>query len=129
MGEVDQHPDAVHFAHDFAAKVAQTIVLVLGARGRIANIVVAVVAERHIDHAFSTEEFYICEVVPNGIAVFNAQKDGALVMVLRPKNIVGADGQNGVLGLVDHRLDRSKQMIGFGAGAAMPVSLRSPCGR
>ena len=92
VGEVDQHPDAVHFAHDFPAKVAQTIVLVLGAHGRIANIVVAVVAERHINDSLSAEEFYICEVVPNGVAVFNAQKDGALVMVLRPKNIVGAVG-------------------------------------
>ena len=71
MGEVNHHADAVHFLHHFAAKLAQSAVLAVGFARRVADVVVAVVAESDVNHTFAAVSLNVGEVAADGIAVFN----------------------------------------------------------
>ena len=68
--EVDHHARAVHLAHRLAPEVAQSAVRLLRAACGVAEVVVAVVAERHVDNAHFAEMLYEAKVAPNGVAVF-----------------------------------------------------------
>lgn len=47
MGQVDHHAHAIHFAHDLTAESTQSVVLTRPL-GRVADIIVAVMAKSHI---------------------------------------------------------------------------------
>ena len=73
--EVDHHARAVHLAHRLASEVAQAAVRLLRAACGVAEVVVAVVAERHVDNAHFAEMLYETEVAPYGVAVFYTTHD------------------------------------------------------
>ena len=56
--------------------------LFAGLACRVANVVVAVVTEGHIDYAPLAEMLYEAEVVTYGIAIFDAEHYGPLALLL-----------------------------------------------
>ena len=71
MTEVHHHTYAVHFPNDLGTEFTHTIVLMV-ASGRVADVVVTIVAKRHIHHPTLAELLHVREVFANGIAVLNA---------------------------------------------------------
>ena len=71
MTEIHHHTHAVHLLDDLGTEFTHTIVLVL-ATGRVADVVVTIVAKRHIHHSTLAELLHVREVFANGIAVLNA---------------------------------------------------------
>ena len=91
MAEVDHHPYPIHLLYDLCSEGAHTSVLVV-ASGGVADVVVTVVAERHVDYSSSAEGFNIGDVFAYGIAVFYAHHDALLPCCFESADVIGGVG-------------------------------------
>ena len=84
MAEVYHDAEVVHLAYHLLPEAAHTVVGVASA-GRVADVVVAVVAERDVHHAALGEVFQVGKFALDGQPVLNAEHDAfpavALVVV------------------------------------------------
>ena len=116
MTEVHHHAHTVHLLDDFLAQLADTSMFAV-TFGRVADVVVAIVAERHIDHASLAEFLHIGDVLSDGIAILNAQHDGFLARALETEDVFGAVGDiHRCAVLRHHLLYLSENLVGFGCG-------------
>ena len=116
MAEVNHHADTVHFGYDLFAELAHTAMFVV-ATGRVADVVVAVVAECHIDHTPLAEGFDIVDVVADGVAVFDAEHDGAFASAFESPEVVGGVGDiDSCAVLCHHFLDLGEDLVCLGGG-------------
>ena len=70
MTQVHEDAEPVHLQYDLTTKVAQTIMFSI-ATSRVADVVVAIMAERHIDNAAMFEFLQQPDVLTDGIAVLD----------------------------------------------------------
>ena len=71
MAEVYHNTQAVHLADDLTTESTNTIVR-LTATGRVADVVVAIVAQRHIDNAALGKMLEVFYLAVQSQSVFNA---------------------------------------------------------
>ena len=70
MRNVDHHTYPVHFMDDlFAESIHAQVLFIVSAR--TAKMVVAVVSESHVHYAPMAEAFHVCDILADGIAVFD----------------------------------------------------------
>ena len=76
MTQVDHNATAIHFRYDLTSVGRQAAMLTRGSTSRVAYIVVAIVAERDVDHAHTCESLYVCHVLTQRIAILYTAHDG-----------------------------------------------------
>ena len=81
MAEVYHDAEVVHLAYHLLPEAAHTVVGVASA-GRVADVVVTVVAERDINHATLCEVFYVLELMLQGEAVLDGEHDAFASLAL-----------------------------------------------
>ena len=64
------------------------------ATGRVAQIVVAIVAEGHIYHPTFTEMSYTGDIVTNSVAILDAEHKGALAFTLDTVKVIRSVGDS-----------------------------------
>ena len=74
MAEVDHQAEAVHLADDLFAEAADAVMGVAASAG-VAEVVVAIVAQRDVDHAALGEMLHVLQFTAQGQAVLNAEHD------------------------------------------------------
>ena len=90
MAEVHHHAQAVHLSYHVGTELTYSAVLVAALSGRVADVVVTIVAKGHVHHSPLAEVFYLCKVMTYGITVLYAQHDGLLAFVLQAVEVVGS---------------------------------------
>ena len=112
MAEIDEDTQTVHLGDDLTAEVADATVGG-GTFGRIADIVVAVVAEGHIDDAAISEVAQTLDRTIEGDAVLDAEHDALQSLALVTPQVVGGARQRYAVGILAyHLLDLVEDMIG-----------------
>ena len=116
VAEIDHDSMAVHFADDLFAESAHSVVRV-ATLGRVANVVVAVVAERDVSHATLRKAFYVLQFVFERKTVFDGQNDGftAFSLVFVEVGRRACEAQI-LLVLLDDFLDLVENTVGIGTG-------------
>ena len=111
MAQVHHHAHAVHLLHDFTPERAQSAVLLI-ATGRVADVVISIVAERHIDDSALTELPDEREVAPDSISVLNAHHQSFLSFGLQAVKVFWrACNPNGLWIAVGQPLDIVEQLL------------------
>ena len=93
--DIDQHPDPIHFAHNFFAKVRQTVVCLVAAR--VSPIVRVVPSQRHVTHAEPIKLAQRRQRIFNRVSAFDTQQAGNLVLRFGPANIRRARGNHQIV--------------------------------
>ena len=128
--KVDHHADAVHFAHHTAPKFRETAVLgapavgMLGQIGlvrpsRVADVIVAVVAKRGIDHAATAKVCYIGQICSEGKGIFDAGHHTAQPCLLVGREVGGRIGHAGLRTIGHHVFQPVENLIGLGGGGGI----------
>ena len=99
MAEVDHDAQAVHLADDLTTKGADTIMGML-ATCAVADVVVAIVAQRHIDDATLGEVAQVVEAALEGMAILDAEHDALPALVLVQPQVVGRAGDGDMLAML-----------------------------
>ena len=117
MAHVDEDAQTVHLPDDLFAKGADSSMGVLCLRGRVADVIVAVVAEGHIDDATIGKVLQVLDLAVEGDAVLDAQHDrlAALALVL-PEVGRGACNPHIVAVLLGDGLYLVEDIVGKGLG-------------
>ena len=115
MAEVNHHTHTIHLFNDFRPKLTHTMMLVI-ASCRVTDVVVAIVAEGHINDTTFAESFHITDVLANRITILDTQHNGLLALLLQSPEVIRRVGNihsRTVLGC--HLLNLRKNLIGFGS--------------
>ena len=116
MAEIDEDAETVHLGDDLTAEGTDAA-MGGGALGRVADIVVAVVAEGHIDDAAVGEMAQSLDGAVEGDAVLDAEHDALQSLALVTPQVVGGACQGYAAGiLAHHRLDLVEDLIGIFRG-------------
>ena len=117
MAHVDEDAQTVHLADDLLAEGADTAMGVVAARGGVADVVVAIMAEGDINHATILEMLQALQMAVEGEAVLDAEHDALQTTVLVEPEVVGGAGQ-GDIGTVlgDNLFDLVEDAVGKGRG-------------
>ena len=83
------HKDAltVHLLYHFATEGTQSAMLCVAA-SRVADVIVAIVTERHIDNSTPFKMSEQTEVASDGITVLDASQDGLLPLCLEAQDVL-----------------------------------------
>ena len=117
MAQVDHDAQAVHFADDLFAETAHTAVGGTAA-GRVTDIIITIVAERHIDNAALGEVLQGLQLAVESQTVFDAKHDRFPAVALIFIQIAGGagDAQIGLV-VIDNLLDLVEDEVGIFRGA------------
>ena len=96
MAEIDHDAQAIHFV-DHLTPEETDAVMRLGALGRITDIVVAIMAKRHIDDATLCEVTQIDDAALDGCPVLDAQHDALTTSLLVGEEFVGGASDADIL--------------------------------
>ena len=96
MAEVNHDAQPIHLADDLSAKVTHAIVCMTATCG-VADIVITIMAKRHIDDAALGKVVEVLNLAVQGVSVLNAQHDALLAKVLVLPQIIGGACQSNVL--------------------------------
>ena len=114
MTQIHHHAHTIHLFNHLLAKFAHTPMFVLASR-RITNVVVAIMTKGHIDDTTFTEGLYVTNVLANRIAIFNAQHNGTLPLLLQSPEVIRRVGNiHSRTVLSCHLLDLCEDLVGFG---------------
>ena len=116
VAEVNHDAVAVHLANHLFAESAHAVVRV-ATLGRVADVVVAVVAERDIGHATLCESLYVFEFVLERQTVFDGQNDGFAAFSLVFVEVGRRTGEAQILlVLLDDGFDLVENAVSVGTG-------------
>ena len=124
MGEVHEDAEAVHLTDDVGTEVCDAhLLLTLTRTCGTADVVVTVVAERHIDDAVLLQEtLQQMDVATDGIAVLDAEHDGLAPLSLQAMEILDIIGHaHGCRIRLDHLLHAGELAVGIGGGSGAPL--------
>ena len=113
MAEIDHDTQFFHLLDDLFAKFADTVIRVV-AFGRVADIIITVVAERHIDDTSLSEMLQVVQIAIKGNAILNAKHDELLAVVLLKYQQCGIfDDSHIILMLTDNLLYLVEDTVGI----------------
>ena len=116
MTEIDENTQTVHLGDNLTPEVAHAA-MGLRTLGRVADIIVAIVAEGHIDDAAIGEVLQIRELTVEGDAVLDAEHDRLESLALVVPEVIGGAGERNSLCIVVHeRLYLVEDMISVCSG-------------
>ena len=116
VAEVNHHAVAVHLGNDLLSERAHSAMRVAAAR-RVADVVVAIVAERDVGHAALRKSTDVFELVLQRKTVFNGQNDGFQPHSLVFTEVVGRAGESQVrLLLLDDGFNLVENAVGVCIG-------------
>ena len=94
--DVHHHPQAIHFAHDLLAEIAEPVMRGL-IGGRIGPIGIDHVRERHIAHAEGVEFIEVGQRIVDHVAAFDTHQDGDFTVSLGGANFSGRGAQDEIV--------------------------------
>ena len=116
MAKIDKNAQTVHLGDDLTPEGADTSMRGI-ALGRVADIVVAVVAEGHVDDATLSEVSQTFDGAIEGDAVLDAEHDALQTLVLVTPEVCRGTGDGHCMGIrAYHLLDLVEDMIGILSG-------------
>ena len=86
MTHIHENAQAVHFLHHFATERTKPTVFCIAA-SRVANIIVTIVAKRHIDNAALLEMLEQAEIASDGVPVLDASQDSFFPLCLEAQDV------------------------------------------
>ena len=104
MAHVDEDAQAVHLVDDLLAEGTDTAMGGVATGGGVADVVVAIVAEGHVDDATVVEVLQVLQLSVEGDAVFDAEHDGFEPPVLVDPEVVGSPGKGDMGTVLRHYL-------------------------
>ena len=87
MGNIYHHSNPVHLFYHFNPKIAQAVIF-RRIRRRIANIVILGMAKGDVPGPHLIKFFDIMYIIPDGIAIFNPDKNNAFTFFFQPVSII-----------------------------------------
>ena len=117
MAHIDHDAQTVHLAHHLFAETAQAAVGVTAAGG-VAEVVVAVMTERHIDDAALGEVLQVLQLTVEGQSVLDAEHDGLTAVAFVFVEVAWSAGDADILTvLLYNLLDLVKDEISIFEGS------------
>lgn len=112
MAEVDHHAEAIHLVNNLFAKLRHTIMGVV-ASGRIADVIVAIMAKGDIGYATLDEMLKVGDIILNSQTILYAEHDALFACLFVEQYLVRGTSKGEVLRLlVDKALDGVEDEIG-----------------
>ena len=110
VGNVDQHPETVHFTDHFPAKFGEAVVTGRLVRG-IGPVGCSIVCKCEVTHPAREKIAQDFEIVIDGVTALDAQQDGDFALRARGENLLRACGKRQIGLVLADLLDNRIQQI------------------